>query len=53
LGVVRPDCQTVSASAVDARYPDVLEEDVKSLAVEAVAACDRVCGAVRSQLPAE
>jgi HEPN domain-containing protein len=51
LGAVLPDCQTLSAYAVDARYPDVMEDDVKALASQAVAASDRVCAAVARELP--
>jgi hypothetical protein len=42
--------QTLSAYAVDSRYPDIFDPDAQALANEAVAACERICGAVAREL---
>jgi hypothetical protein len=51
LGGLQHDCVAISDYGVDIRYPDILVGDLETLAREAVAACDRICIAVRGQLP--
>ncbi|MSU49528.1 MAG: HEPN domain-containing protein [Opitutus sp.] len=51
LQTLLPDCDTLTAYAVDARYPDMLSEDAEKIAREAVRKCDTICTTVAQRFP--